>query len=69
MLLIKTEKIFQACLQKMLNTYYILDTSLGTWDIAVTKPSVLKTYTRSIFICNCRDMNQIVLCFLNKLIA
>lgn len=72
MLLIKAEKKCQACLQfnkYLLNTYYALDTLLGTWDIAVTKPSVLKTYTKSIFVCPGRNMNQIVVCFLNKLIV
>lgn len=32
----------------------MLDGILGTWDIAATKPSVLKTYV-NIFICNWRN--------------
>lgn len=71
-LLIKAEKKFQTCLQfnkYLSNIYYVLDTILGTWNIAVTKTSVLKTYTKSVFICSWRNKNQVTVCFLNKLIV
>lgn len=47
----KTEKKIQAYLkfsQYLLNTYWVLNTSLGTGDRAVIKPSDLKSYAQGV---------------------